>query len=535
MKSSIPYSLTLVLALSSNTSFAFNNSAVMNTLNHQMTPLPVSNSTTNSGTGTFAGSEGNSTLSRQSATAAAPSGNSKLAETVDGTANGKAAEIEKTDPCKTAMGKSDEDTLAKVKSEVDAKIKNLKSATFAKLNLAEKVGKLVQRYVDKQKTCTTNQPKATKACLSSYSPEMQMATMMANQLFSSGASAVNDSCNKSSKLFGMMQAGLNGYIAACEATKLSCNSACNSGIDALKDLEKLISGVKVTCPTSTNPQDPEVIACTGDLAIFNPIQAKIAETVKPEITDDGKCISMAGKKRVCGVDYANMILGGTQSLMAIANAFKKSSGCDDESTTGITTPVVTTTDVDCTKSENAGNEKCICLANPRLSGCSSTLAGLNGNSSSRLPSTSSASASGVGEDAIKAGDIGSGVNGIQAIEPSNAAGAGSSLRGGGYGGGAGGLSGGGGAGDPKAAAAGAAPLDTNVLSGEGGGGGYSGGFGGGSAALEKALEEEKKDLEDPNKVAAMEWAKQVAPESGRSNFERVRDRYNANRRTLMQK
>ncbi len=118
---------------------------------------------------------------------------------------------------------------------------------------------------------------------------------------------------------------------------------------------------------------------------------------------------------------------------------------------------------------------------------------------------------------------------------------------------AGGAQGGGGAGAPVGGSGGVGGTDgtgagggqempgghrgrgynTNVM------GGYDGGSGGGSrggfrsdADANKALANYRKGI-DPVKVAAQAWSREVSPQSGRSNFEKIKSRYNDNRRTLV--
>ncbi len=406
---------------------------------------------------------------------------------------------------------------------------------------------------------------------------MMQAMSLGQQLFSSGASAVNDSCSKSSGIFNIMQTGLSGYIAACEASKLTCANSCGGAVKALEQLDKKVTdlknkimadrcareekakdlakvqlencniAMKTSPPTRSeckpetkdmSDRESEFKVCTANKFNFNEIWAHtIPDPSKKELDSDNECKSVASKKYACAVNYTTMVLGGAQTIKGLMDAFKKSSGCDQASSTGGAPPVATNpSDVDCSKAENASNEKCICLANPRMAGCNNSLSAMSDNNSRIPTSTSGAAAATNGtQSGLTSGDLGSGSpSALAAGDGKSADSSGSGPRGGGSGGlGFGGGSGGGGSVGDQAKAAGKSGLDTNVLSGEGGGSGGS--FGGGSAALEQALEKEKADLSDPEKVAAAAWAQQVSPESGKSNFDKIKDRYNANRRTLMSK
>ena len=118
----------------------------------------------------------------------------------------------------------------------------------------------------------------------------------------------------------------------------------------------------------------------------------------------------------------------------------------------------------------------------------------------------------------------------------NAAGSGASNIGGGAGNPVG-MDGGSGAAGGSTGGAGKAvsKVNTNILSGEGGGGGGGGGsFGGGSGSSRDALRQYLPGgKRDPAQIAAQAVSKEVTSQGGKSNWEKITDRYRDNKPSLL--
>lgn len=109
--------------------------------------------------------------------------------------------------------------------------------------------------------------------------------------------------------------------------------------------------------------------------------------------------------------------------------------------------------------------------------------------------------------------------------------------GGGGGAGLGGVGGGSGSGrDPADDKTGQKALNANILGGGGGGGGGGGwgARGGGSDSSKGYRSYLPGGDKDPNKMAGQQsWTKEVTGQGGKSNWEKVKDRYRDNKSTLL--
>jgi hypothetical protein len=197
---------------------------------------------------------------------------------------------------------------------------------------------------------------------------------------------------------------------------------------------------------------------------------------------------------------------------------------------------LTGTPVDCTIPTNNLNQTCICLAAPRTAGCPGGLdTSLNSSAANTMGATAlgaynptTATAGGAAMDA-------SGLDGLagKAIDP----GTGLSGTGAPVGGKAAGIDGGsnGNAAGSPAAQKSASGLSTNILSGEGGGGGSGGGgYNGGSdgaSGLRQFLPGGKRD--PASGLAGTAVSTGVTAPGGKTNWEKVRDRYRDNNPSLL--
>jgi hypothetical protein len=210
-------------------------------------------------------------------------------------------------------------------------------------------------------------------------------------------------------------------------------------------------------------------------------------------------------------------------IAAMIAGMMQGNKCADET-------AATTTTVDCTDASQAQTPACLCAANPRLAGCALASATSSDGGSSTMGSTTGNTTASTGGDPTLSGTGDGQLAGATNSDNTDSglggsAGVGSPLGDGGS------LPG---APDAKAEAAGKSGLDTNVLAGAGGGSGGGGGWGSG---WNGGSEDKYKDYlpggkKDPGAAGAA-FAKEVTGGGGKSNWEKVRDRYIDNKPTLL--
>jgi hypothetical protein len=239
--------------------------------------------------------------------------------------------------------------------------------------------------------------------------------------------------------------------------------------------------------------------------------------------------SVAGKMKTCSDKYAKQLGSALQGIMGMLAGMMQGNKCEQE-TAGTSDEQVPGTVADkCILPENASLPECICKLNPRTVGCASAFAqsesGVGGQVSGGLtdkanvnPTDKSTGALNTG-NGMQHGELASDGSGSPGAPGGGSAGLGSSNVG--QGGGAGGGEGGG------------KGLNTNILGGTAGGGGSgAGGWNGGGDKLRQYLPGGAKD---PSRSVAGQqaWTKEVTGEGGKSNWEKVKDRYRDNKNTLL--
>lgn len=399
------------------------------------------------------------------------------------------------------------------------------------------------KYATDKPTCVSRHSSAASACLESLSPNLLAGVTTLNTLLSTvGSAAVNDSCSSFAKAMNLAKGAMTAYTAACGVMKAGCGLSCVSARTSLDKIEAAVTADagKVTCVPKVPPTNPDYglhqANCTTWLTNYNSAMTQLKSAAALELNKATKQ-SMAGKASLCTEKYAQLVTSGLSGIISLMNSAKQGNKCDQQT-------AATETDV-CKTVAGASTEACvckvetsqacICLKNPRLPGCGSGLAEANqggGNNYAGLGANDKTNASVNGGSDLTGLDGNS--FGIQQAErnPTSASGAppptGSSA---GIGGGGGG-SGGGGDGGPGAKKG----LNANILGGAsgGGGGGWNSG-GGSSAANSKYRSYLPGGANDPNKGMAGQqaWTKEVTGQGGKSNFEKVKDRYRDNKNSLL--
>lgn len=379
------------------------------------------------------------------------------------------------------------------------------------------------------KNCVSRQHYAACACLENFSPLIQQAITTINPLASLVGLATNNSCSTFSKALGIAQDAMTAYTAVCGAMKAGCGYSCVEARDAVADMKRQLESAKPVCV-------PNDTACEKALADYKTQGDILVKAIAAE-TAEANNKSVAGKAKVCQGKYAQLALSAVAGIASMAKSLAQSSKCDQD-TNGTSSTSTTTTNTDvCSIAANAQLPECICAANPRLPGCNNTLQKSGQSTTAALQAVSSPNAGTTSSTGgLTSADLAS--TGTDTSTGSNPAGDAPGGVGAPVGGGGGALSGGGGTGSGTAADGGDVKkaLNTNILGGAGGGGGggsWGVGSGSGSSSAQYRPYLPGGD-KDPNKAAgAQAWTKEVTGQGGKSNWEKVKDRYRDNNGTLI--
>ncbi|MEK2647166.1 hypothetical protein [Bdellovibrio sp. BCCA] len=400
----------------------------------------------------------------------------------------------------------------------------------------EVITKEYAEYKPTKESCVSRHAGAANACLEHLSPNILTGITTLNTILSTlGGAAVKDQCSGFANAMDIAKAAMTAYTAACGTMKAGCGLSCVGARKGLEKMQKAKSGL-ATCP------DPNDTACPGAAKAYNAALGSLDSAAAKELVP-GQEESMAGKAKLCTEKYAQLLTSGLAGIASLLNSINQGKKCEEESN-GSTTPQVADVCSDPAKAQteeclckNPQSPQCICFKNPRTAGCSTGLAGVGENSAGSQVATGATDKSNVVASAGTP-NLGGGDGGMQLGErnPSSADGGGiGAPTGGGAGlGGSGGGSGGG-AGGRGEESAGKKGLDTNILGGTGGGGGGGswGAYGGGSSS-EKYRAYLPGGAKDPNKAAGQQaWTKEVTGQGGKSNWEKVKERYRDNKNTLL--
>lgn len=395
----------------------------------------------------------------------------------------------------------------------------------------------LETYRKWRPTCLNNQAMAAKACLEGWSDDIIDTTTALNMMLGTvSASSVKDSCSTWGKAMDLAQKGLTAYSTACGTMKAGCGATCLTASSGLKGMRKAIA-VQVTCsPTAT---DPYLVAeqnakCAMYISNIESLRKSLAAALSEEENKATK-ESVAGKLGLCVQKYAALLTSVATGMVSLAQSGKDGKSCDAASNgTGITGM-----EEKCKNAANASLPECICLANPRTPGCANSYQKV-GEASAGQVSTGLTDAANLDPNREVANFGGEGIGGVE--QASGNADGGSGMAGAPTGGGGGaGLGGGSGVGGGSAngEVSSKAGLNANILGGAGGGGGgnswKSFGGGGGPSADGKYRAYLPGGDKDPNKGVAGQqaWKNEVTGQGGKSNWEKIRERYRDNKGSLL--
>jgi hypothetical protein len=416
------------------------------------------------------------------------------------------------------------------------------SVGVTKVATAKEITASHAEYQSKWNDCQKYQSIAATVCIADNSESLSDGIMLINGLLSAGgAASVYDSCTTFGKAMDIGQKALAAYTAACTMARQPCVLFCGNVKEALSKLQVSINkvppvGPAAKCenggsavPATGTPADAINGPCLATYTAFHNTKSNALSAIQAEL-DTGNIKATGGKLTRCDRKYWANVASAGVGILQLANSLKKGKECEEESS------AVADIQATCTIAANANLPECICLANPRSAGCTNGLSQvgeLNAGSGQIVAGkaiSGDAAVGGLGTDstgmsqADKLGGSSGDAGGIGAPT-----GGGPSL--GSIGGGSGGAVGE--KGDGKGSG-----LNTDILSGAGGGGG-GGGYGGrgsGDSSGGKGLRNYLPGgAKDPKRGLAGQGvgSKEVTGQAGKSNWEKVRDRYIDNKNSLI--
>lgn len=401
---------------------------------------------------------------------------------------------------------------------------------------ATTVAGTLSKYSDDQEGCRSKASIAMTYCLEATNPGIAKALPVIQTLMAGlTAASVVDACSTIGKVLSVANDALLLYQTTCAAAKGVCNYSCSGDVTTLNNAKtqfaKITKSAEAACKTKYATNAALAQSCITN--IETPLKSLNASITKD--TDAKQDSSVAQKNSTCS-SYTAQLASALTGTIGVVKSMSDANKCEAATTT---TPTPTATPLDCTLAANAENLTCICQNSPRTAGCASgldTTASALQADSLRAASTAGAIAAtgstmtSLGTDgatdlgaATTTSSTGSGADTSSApgspIDSSDSVGNGTDSG--------------------TKAQQKAAGLNTNIYGGETGGGGGGGGYGygGGSDDRDSLRQYLPGGIKDPTKAMAAQaqaTKKEVTSESGKSNWEKVRDRYHDQKNTLIE-
>ena len=380
--------------------------------------------------------------------------------------------------------------------------------------------------------CSTTQKAAANVCLEKKAPWLQEALGVVNMV-SPQVTGMMEACSELKKAASTVASLLVAYQTACTSARSVCTISCK----AAKTSAEKIKGINLDATTEwcdasqfapdSVGQNAKASCESKALGHKQTLQGWVTAVVVRDLVEEdpsGITATLGSKNKACSYDYSMMVMSAVTGMQQMFSTVQEVSKCEQSLSSGVDK---------CLDAEVAKTDReCICRFNPRTAGCDSSLSSTS--ASQDLFKMNSA-----GIDKKKDNDIGpldsssnTDAGGGSAVGSSASAAAGAPTGGGGGFGASGGGSGS--SGDGGASGSGA-PLNAKIINGFSGGGG--GAFGSRSSASSDAyrayLPGGKKD--PALNVGGQElWKKEVTGQGGKSNWDKVRDRYRDNRSSLIE-
>jgi hypothetical protein len=404
-------------------------------------------------------------------------------------------------------------------------------------NIAKQVEKLRQYQSQYQNACSTRESTTEMICREKTNPELTSAIPIVQGIMTSITGSM-DACSKFAKAMDLMNKALVAYQAACTTTKMLCENSCGTARQILQQAKASITESSSAALAAINKQILDAVADGVPDTKAAADRDRLDQETKILVDGIGQDLnaatsdSVANNATTCS-NFKNQITSSVVGVVGVLRSLGQANKCSDEQA-ATANPYATPTPLDCTLAANKPLPECICKAAPRTAGCSS---GLDSQATARsADALGAASIGSASAGSAAAPTITAGTGDTMAVPPGSesaaSTGPGAPVSGGSaMDGGSAGNSGGPGG----AAQRGGSRLNPNILSGEGGGGGGGGGGWGGHASgadsgLRKYLPGGEKD---PTAMAGAVKPKDVTSPDGKSNWQKVRDRYMDNKPTFL--
>lgn len=394
-----------------------------------------------------------------------------------------------------------------------------------------------KEYISKAKQCAKDGKAAMTQCQEQCNKEFQEGVKRSEQIgadqVKAGASAKEANQREAQKTINEAE-NYKYFMKVCAPPKGSCSSGCNEAYQKLQETSNKVSQVNCQSLCSKVPADPQCQPCTQAKAAAT---SQVSNLLNAE-GNQGDIEAVKGKQAKCDGDLTKNQSNAGNMLAALAPLLAealKNMGNSGDGTTATPEVPLQTASTDCNLEANRYTENCKCqlpYGNPRAPGCpgadtaSAGVAGMGGSTVPELGTNNSTPAPTLPPSDTSAPTIPSG--GDMAMP------AGMGMAGGGFGGGMGGGGASKGA-DGAGGAKGDAKKSASVYAGDGGGGGGGGGgYGGyGSDSTGKAKPAGAGGVRGIAGKVATAANHNVTGAGGRTNWQKVSERYMDNTPTLL--
>ena len=385
-------------------------------------------------------------------------------------------------------------------------------------------------------TCEFKKKAADAVCLETLNPEITGFVSEYGDLINMGimvGGTLGEQCKGISSALTKAGTVLGLYQAACKVAQTMCNSTCAKVMPDISAVQ-----ASLTAAVAESAERVAECAATGTLA---------APAVCTKFTEAAAVIKTSAAAINAKLPHVEMIkskkelvcnkyqISTQQAMMGALSALKglaQSKQCEEKTSS---TPVVANLDCANTASPGYASINCQCARGEKTAAdCQNIKVGANNIKPGSIALPNTGNPTSTEKKNLGLGDLG-GDNSPVGTQTAALSGAGAPVDGGGSGLGGGGNGQGGSLGQDGAGSA--KRLNANVL---GGGFGGGGGGGGGSAGPGYGMDEKLKDYmpggkNDPNRSIASQIGKEVTPEAGRTNWEKVKLRYRDNYSSLLNK
>ncbi|MFN8943983.1 MAG: hypothetical protein ACK5WZ_05095 [Pseudobdellovibrionaceae bacterium] len=483
-------------------------------------------------------------------------------------AGGAAAAIETPSAASQCMSDVEhEEAGTRYQQEI---VDNINSIGMSFPRLKETLNRFAQRYTNSRESCGSRSVIAMHSCQNCRSQYIQNAVNIGQTALGTlgGLGSVTGQCSGIENAAKMIQAALGLYQVACGGAKAACDWSCS---DAKTGLEQLRTGVEqarqemavlfnmcvngppdkpVTsvrgfyeggqCSTYANTKEPTMKA-------FDNIKTAIAAELSASNAG-----SIAKRFNICQ-GYTTTLLSAVSGIASYANLSARAKQCKKATQASAPQPqdkcaplpgkTVIETTLDntclaslCSKTEYSARSECVCYTAPRTPGCNNGLTPAGNDVVNSLqgmpvdPNTASLRGNGITNST---GGNGNSVAAAQTRTAAGTDGRAAGLSGDGAGSPTNGLGAGASGLSQEVAPSAISRPSTSMYSSESGGSGGFGsgsyGSGSGSGGLRAYL---PGGAQDPARMAASVPASGVTSAGGKSNFEKITDRYVESRSSL---